>query len=40
MGYPAEEVTTRLLPGEVKPVDTSRPGFLPPVGNGPPPATR
>ena len=27
-------------PGEPLPVDTERPAFLPPVGNGPPPATR
>ena len=40
LGYPAHEVTARLLPGEVQPVNTERPGFLPPVGNGPPPATR
>ena len=40
LGYPAQEVTTRLLPGQVRPVDTARPGYLPPVGNGPPPATR
>ena len=26
-------------PGEVQPVDTTRPEYLPPVGNGPPPAT-
>jgi outer membrane protein TolC len=40
LGYPAQEVTIRNLPGGVQPVDTSRPAFLPPVGNGPPPATR
>jgi outer membrane protein TolC len=40
LGYPAQEVTTRLLPGAVQPVDTARPPYLPPVGNGPPPATR
>jgi outer membrane protein TolC len=40
LGYPAHEVTTRIPPGEQKPVNTSRPTFLPPVGNGPPPATR
>ena len=40
LGYPAQEVTTRLLPGQFQPVNTARPGFLPPVGNGPPPATR
>ena len=31
---------TPAAPGEVQPVDTARPPFLPPVGNGPPPATR
>jgi outer membrane protein TolC len=40
LGYPAQEVTTRLLPGQVQPVETARPPYLPPVGNGPPPATR
>src|SRR5262249_49487172 len=40
LGYPANEVTTLRTPGQVLPVDTTRPGYLPPVGNGPPPATR
>ncbi len=40
LGYPAQEVAIRNLPGEVRDVDLSRPKFLPPVGNGPPPATR
>ncbi len=40
MGYPAQEVALEHLPGELREVDLSRPGFLPPVGNGPPPATR
>ena len=40
IGYPASEVAALRNPGPVVPVDTSRPGFLPPVGNGPPPATR
>jgi outer membrane protein TolC len=40
LGYPAVEVTTRLTPGQVQPVNTARPPYLPPVGNGPPPATR
>ncbi len=40
LGFPASEVTIRLLPGQVQPVDTARPPYLPPVGNGPPPATR
>ena len=40
LGYPAREVTSLRPPGEVLPVDTARPAYLPPVGNGPPPATR
>ena len=40
LGYPAHEVTSLRTPGEVLPVDTARPPYLPPVGNGPPPATR
>jgi outer membrane protein TolC len=40
LGYPAREVTALRMPGEVLPVDTNRPGYLPPVGNGPPPASR
>jgi outer membrane protein TolC len=40
VGYPAVEVTTRQTTGQVVPVNTNRPGYLPPVGNGPPPATR
>ena len=40
LGYPAREIALLRPPGEAMPVDTSRPGFLPPVGNGPPPATR
>jgi outer membrane protein TolC len=40
LGYPAREVTALNTPGDVKPVNTARPAFLPPVGNGPPPATR
>ncbi len=40
LGYPAREVALEHLPGEVRPVDLARPNFLPPVGNGPPPATR
>jgi outer membrane protein TolC len=40
LGYPAHEVTTRFTPGEPKPVNPARPAFLPPVTNGPPPATR
>ena len=40
MGYPAREITYVRPPGTVEPVDTARPDYLPPVGNGPPPATR
>jgi outer membrane protein TolC len=40
LGYPAREVTALRLPGDPIPVDTTRPPYLPPVGNGPPPATR
>ena len=34
------QVSALRPPGEVEPVDVSRPGYLPPVGIGPPPATR
>jgi outer membrane protein TolC len=40
MGYPAQELAVEHPPGEIQSVDLSRPKFLPPVGNGPPPATR
>ena len=40
LGYPAREITYVHPPGTVEPVDTTRPNYLPPVGNGPPPATR
>ena len=40
LGYPAREITYVRPPGSVVPVDTTRPDYLPPVGNGPPPATR
>jgi outer membrane protein TolC len=40
LGYPAGEITSLRPPGEVLPVDTARPDYLPAVGNGPPPATR
>jgi outer membrane protein TolC len=40
MGYPARELADLRTAGEVMPVDTDRPGYLPPVGNGPPRATR
>ncbi|MGQ0634014.1 MAG: TolC family protein [Planctomycetaceae bacterium] len=40
MGYPASEITAVQPPGDVVPVDTNRPSYLPPVGEGPPAATR
>jgi hypothetical protein len=40
LGYPAGELPFLRPPGDVVPVDTRRPGYLPPVGTGPPPATR
>ena len=40
LGYPAKELTVLRTPGTVEPVDTNRPRYLPPVTNGPPPATR
>ncbi len=40
VGYPAREIASLKTVGELLPVDTARPAFLPPVGNGPPPATR
>jgi hypothetical protein len=40
LGYPAYEVSQIRTPGDVQPVNAARPSYLPPVGNGPPPATR
>jgi hypothetical protein len=40
LGYPAQEVASMNPPGEVQPVDTSRPTYLPAVEPGPPSATR
>ncbi len=40
LGYPARELAYFQPPGNAEPLDTSRPTYLPPVGNGPPPATR
>ena len=40
LGYPAQKLTIRQPPGDMLPVNTARPSFMPPVGNGPPPATR
>ena len=40
LGYPSRELALNRPAGEVAPVDTARPAYLPPVGHGPPPATR
>ena len=40
LGYPAREIAYLRPVGEAVPVDTTRPPYLPRVGNGPPPATR
>jgi outer membrane protein TolC len=40
LGYPAREISFFRQTGETMPVDTSRPGYLPPVGTGPPPPSR
>jgi len=40
LGYPARELSFLRPPDGLAPVDTSRPGYLPPVGTGPPPPTR
>jgi outer membrane protein TolC len=40
LGYPAREISYLRPPGNIEPVDTARPNYLPPVGNGPPPASR
>jgi hypothetical protein len=40
LGYPAQEITYLRPPGNLEPVDTARPDYLPPVSNSPPPATR
>jgi len=40
LGYPAREISYLRSPGNIEPVDTTRPAYLPPVGDGPPPATR
>jgi hypothetical protein len=40
LGYPAREVSCLRTPGPILPADTTRPHYLPPVGHGPPPATR
>jgi outer membrane protein TolC len=40
LGYPARELAQIRPPGEAAPVETARPPYLPPVGLGPPSATR
>ena len=40
LGYPANVIAYLRSPGNIEPVDTERPAYLPPVGTGPPPATR
>ncbi len=40
LGYPAHEITLHRPPGKIEAVDTARPAYLPPVGNGPPPVAR
>lgn len=40
LGYPAGEIANANPPGDLLPVDTSRPFGLPVVGEGPPPANR
>ncbi len=40
LGYPASDVSTLRSAGEILPVNTERPSYLPRVGEGPPPATR
>jgi hypothetical protein len=40
LGYPARDIAFLRKPGELLPVNTTRPDYLPLVGSGPPPATR
>jgi hypothetical protein len=40
LGYPARDIAYLRPPGEAMPVETSRPEYMPAVGEGPPPATR
>jgi hypothetical protein len=40
LGYPAYELAQLRLTGEILPLETRRPSYLPQFGNGPPPATR
>ncbi|HTU92182.1 MAG TPA: hypothetical protein VMF69_19020 [Gemmataceae bacterium] len=40
LGYPAQEIEFARRPGEIMPLNTMRPGYLPVVGTGPPPPSR
>ena len=40
LGYPAREIAISRRTSPILPVNTQRPSYLPPVGVGPPPATR
>jgi outer membrane protein TolC len=40
LGYPARQISFLRRPGAILPINTERPGYLPRVGTGPPPATR
>ncbi|MHB1425955.1 MAG: TolC family protein [Gemmataceae bacterium] len=40
LGYPARDIEFFRAPGEIAPVDTTRPHYLPTVGTGPPPISR
>jgi hypothetical protein len=40
LGYPAGELANLRPPGDILEVETTRPAYLPPVANGPPPATQ
>lgn len=40
LGYPAAEIARIRPPGDIQEIDLARPPYLPPVGNGPRPATR
>jgi len=40
LGYPANEIANLRPPGDILEVETERPAYLPPVANGPPPATQ
>ncbi len=40
LGYPAQDLSTADTSGRPMLIDESRPGYLPPVTSGPPPATK